>query len=514
MQAYNHHCSTEGSSITTSEPIEPCSDYDQEIIEHDMKLYIADAYGIEIPNSEFDITITIVKEQIKTKTTYGIKNLTKVTLQLPAINFVTGPYANSKYELNNPITEPSIGTPAPVFIPAPNVGGYVYTKAGYLPDGLRPNELLTRAFFGPSNNGMNLPFVYIPNLSPTPTTPLITAISYTPPQAGYLIRITNTGGLVIEGTSTFANIIPPGIQQLLPTTLPAYIVKPNLRVGDNTKISTGAINIVQYGYPPNPPRTEPPTPAFTATEDYVRDHHVNDAFDNVVAYAWADNSNISDPVASPGVMNLAYAIGKVKDGKLKMHKAQFLPNPLNLFVFDTAIAINRSNKKNIVISYLLIDSYSPSNGKPLALVCAAVSFDGGKTWPINGPTNVQPTGNTGDSFPGYPTVPGGSIDNPGVRADKFGNFWYGSTNAFDDFGNETNVPFFMISSDMGQSWTLAYTIPYDAANPIFLFDYPSMCFGGDGQGNYGLHINVDYLPNYLINGDPNKAIQLRLLFQL
>ena len=469
-----------------------------EAFEHDMTLYLADAYGFEVPNTDIKIKLIVIKETIKLATKYGETEVVKVTLQLPGINFETGPYANDLYETNNPLIEPQLVDTPSVYIPAPQQGGYLYTKKGFLPEELRPNEVLTRAFFGPSNNGNNLPFHYVVNQNPPPT---VSSITYTPPLSGFQIRITNSGGLVIEGTGTFANIIPPGTQQLLATNLPPYIVKPVLKLKENTQISTGVINVTQYGLPPNPPNppsNTPPSPAYSAAGNYVRDHHVNDAFDNVVAFAWADNSNIVNPASNPSTMHLAYAIGKVKDGKLKMNKAKFLPTPVNFFVWDTAIAINRKDSKNIVISYDLLDFNSPADGLPLTQIYAAVSFDGGETWPINGPTNIQPIGNTGNSFPGYPAVQGGAGDCPGVRADKFGNFWYVATNFFDTAGNETNVPFAMVSSDMGKTWTLVYTFPDTA-----FYDYPSMCFGGDGFGNYGLHINADYFPG--IDSYPAKA---------
>ena len=202
-------------------------------------------------------------------------------------------------------------------------------------------------------------------------------------------------------------------------------------------------------------------------------------------------------------MNLAYAIGKVKDGKLKMRKAQFLVSNTTgyLFVWDTSVAINRTNPKNIVISYLLINNDpNVQPGQAIAYVYAAVSFDGGKTWPINAPTNVQPTGFVS------PGIGGGAGDNTGVKADKYGNFWYVATNFFDNVGDEINVPFIMVSSDMGQSWTLVYTFPYDYSNPTTLYDYPAFQFGGDGNGNYGVWIVADYFPNFLTQSDGYPSI--------
>ena len=74
-------------------------------------------------------------------------------------------------------------------------------------------------------------------------------------------------------------------------------------------------------------------------------------------------------------------------------------------------------------------------------------------------------------------------------SDQYGNIWYGSSNLFDDLGNEINQPFFMVSTDGGQTYTLAYTLPAPSTN--FLYDYPQYCFGGDGSGNYGLQFTTD-----------------------
>jgi hypothetical protein len=432
-----------------------------------------------VPGSEFWITVNVIKEEVE--------GATRVTIQLPNISFETGPYANSPYELTNPISEIIDGVPG-LFLPPPQNGGYLYTKAGFLPEKLRPNDVMSRTYFGPSNNGQNIPFSYITNPTPPPN---VSGVTYDTPKPGYLIRVTNSGGLAIEGIGTLANIIPPGTQQLLATDI-SYIVKPRRPdICKNKRISTGPINVAQYTLPP----------VNDGNVANVRDHHVNDAHKNVVAYAWVDNSNIPDAAANPNLMNLAYAIGTVEKGKLKMGKAQFLPTPSNTFVWDTTIAINRTDKNNIVISYLLIDPNSPGDGKALATLNAAVSFDGGKTWPINGPTNVQPTG----IFDG---VPGGAGDVPGIRADKYGNFWYMATNFFDASGNEVNVPFIMASSDQGVTWELVYTFPYNDVLHQDLYDYPALCFGGDGFGNYGVRMGVDFFPGEAIgqsNGYPAHA---------
>lgn len=190
-------------------------------------------------------------------------------------------------------------------------------------------------------------------------------------------------------------------------------------------------------------------------------------------------------------MDTLVVIGKVgKKGQLKYKK------PINLTNFgpaiqsvDTAVAINRTNKNNIVVSYGVINrSVSPHTAIPYR----AVSFDGGKTWPAewNGPINVLPTG-----------VPSQFGDNRGVASDKFGNIWYNSTNLYDDFGDFVDTPYFAVSVDGGITFSLVYTAPLPVNLNVEFYDFPAICFGGDGQGNYGLHFVVDYT-----NGDTGDII--------
>ena len=153
--------------------------------------------------------------------------------------------------------------------------------------------------------------------------------------------------------------------------------------------------------------------------------------------------------------------------------------------WDTSVAINRMDKSNIVVSYIIINFNTAT-----VYVCRAVSFDGGKTWPapfdgttsqpLNGLTNIQPTG-----------VPSASGDNPGVRSDKFGNIWYLLTNFYDNFGNFINQPVFWISTDCGVTYSIAYTLSTPASG--FNYDFPQFSFGGDGQGNYGIWFVADYI---------------------
>ncbi len=215
-----------------------------------------------------------------------------------------------------------------------------------------------------------------------------------------------------------------------------------------------------------------------ALDNAMRDSHVIDAYNGVIAWAWTDNSTVKDK--TNGTMNVMVTLGTANSAGQAM-----IGKPINLTNFttgglqawDTAVAINRTNSKNIVVSYLLIN-YNTG----VALPYRAVSLDGGKTWK-NGPMNVAPTGK--------PREVG---DNRGVACDKFGNFWYSATNLYNSNGKSINQPYFAVSSDGGVTFKLAYTTPLlpDFKVGTSEYDYPQFCFGGNGLGGYGVWFTTDY----------------------
>ena len=398
---------------TKSHPRRKCREFD-----HKIQLQLYDGYSVPVNGTEFWVTLKIVKTG------------NKVLLQLPTINFQTGPTS-----------------PDDPFAPAPPTGT-IQTSAGFLPEDLRPSDPVYRSYIGASNNGMSEAFSFT---TPPADLPV--------PIAGYIVSVTLFGSLIIQGAGTNSNAIFAGPQILLPMDI-EYLVEQTRKLCPNFEISTGASDVTQFTGGPD-----------GAAGTGYRDSHVNDAFDGVVGWAWADNSNIPDKTNN--TLNIWVRIGKIKDGKLKMRKPiQLTNNPVGTFIFDTAVAINRTDKKNIVVSWGI-------NNAPTTPY-RAVSFDGGKTWPINGPTNIQPTG-----------VPGGAGDNRGVSSDKFGNIWYGTTNLSDNMGNNIDQPTFWISSDKGKTFTVAYTTSSPSDLGLIFYDFPQFCFGGDGLGNYGLWFTSD-----------------------
>ena len=156
------------------------------------------------------------------------------------------------------------------------------------------------------------------------------------PPVGYILSVTNAGAVVVQCAGAFGNIIPPGPQILMPTDI-TYIVKPKIKLAKNTIIDAGFTNThINRSYA-------------------LRDSHINDAFDNVIAWDWCSNANIPDK--TNGILNVFVAIGKVKkNGEFKIRDPIQLTNLSPGFsVADTAIAINRLNKNNIIVSYGFID---------------------------------------------------------------------------------------------------------------------------------------------------------------
>ncbi len=298
--------------------------------QHNIQLQLADSLGFLVEGTEFWVTLDVNVDD------------SLVTLQLPVINFQTGQVStiNPYY----PSGEINTGIP-----PA---GGYLFTVNGFLPKELRPIDATPRSIVAASNNGMSPVFSFTQDPATLPN-----------PPAGYIVQVTNAGELQIQCAGTFGNIIPAGPQILMPCSI-SYTASQPKKLHANVKISDNPINVTGF--------TDGP-----ATDGF-RDSHVNDAFGNIVAYSWTDNSMVADQ--TNGTMNTMVAIGKVnKHGKLKMgNPIQLTDLPAGVLAWDTAVAINRNNPNNIVVSYGVIDYTDPNITAP---PCRAVSFDGGKTWP-------------------------------------------------------------------------------------------------------------------------------------
>ena len=104
--------------------------HERECFKHNIQLQLSDGLGFPVQGTQFWITLDIKKEG------------NKVTIQFPVINFQTGPVSPE-----NPFF--------PLF-----PGGYLYTSDGFLPEDLRPNDLVYRSILAASNNGASQPFSF------------------------------------------------------------------------------------------------------------------------------------------------------------------------------------------------------------------------------------------------------------------------------------------------------------------------------------------------------------------
>lgn len=383
---------------------------------HVIKLQLADFTGLPVPNTEFEITLLLEKVG------------KFVRLQIPLINFETGQIAPGNLS-------------APPAVP----GGYLYTLDKFIPKCYRPADSVFQSYVAASNDGL------------TQEAQTIFTGPYPDPIPGFIIQISNAGELIIQGAGKFGNLIPPGPHVLLPTTV-TYLAKNVEKLKNNTVISAGASNSTQFTNP-------------RVRNNGVRDSHINDAFDGTYIWSWASNSDIPDKTIS--ILNAFVAVGSKggKCGEVAINNIVKLTDlPLGNYIFDTSVAINRTDKNNIVASWGRADA---SGSTFISDIYRAVSFDGGQTWPINSPV--------------FPT-PHDFGDARGVAADKFGNFWYSWTER-----DIIRTPQLAISSDKGVTFT-NILLPIPPLNPdTSFYDYPQICFGGDGQGNYGVWMTVDII---------------------
>ena len=144
---------------------------------HKIQFAVVDVNTLLVPGTEFWVDLTIVEEK------------DKITIQFPVINF-----------------QIVAGQP-PIFTPVPS-GGYLYAVNGFLPENIRPTDLVSRSYLAASNNGMSEPFSFAQDPSTLPV-----------PLTGYIIQITTRGLIIIQAPGTFDNVIPLGPQILMPTDI-------------------------------------------------------------------------------------------------------------------------------------------------------------------------------------------------------------------------------------------------------------------------------------------------------
>jgi hypothetical protein len=420
-----------------------------EHIKHNIQLQLADGNGFLVQNTQFWVTLDIVKQG------------DLVTVLLPLINFQAG--------------EMSSDSP---FIINQSTGGFLQTVDGFIPKEFRPLDLVPRSVIAASNNGLSPVFSFVQDPATLPQ-----------PPPGYIVEITRSGELRIMGAGSFENMAPAGPNIVMPVSI-TYLAEKQKKLSKNYNVSRGFTDVTQF--------------APVDVNDSLRDTHVFDAYKDTVVWVWNDNS--SDPNKTDNTLNVRVAVGHVdKHGKLKVGKPIQLTNfPPNVTSeFCNAVTINRKDPKNIVVSYCVTDRSNLVVPHKTSTYCRAVSFDGGKTWgeqfdgyhptPTNGPLTL--------GFP-YQKPAGSDIgDARGVACDIYGNIWYLATERYDGSGilpspgNDINQPFFAVSFDKGLNFQVVYQVPdlVDPANTTY--DFPQYCFGKDQFGQYGLYFTVDFISN-------------------
>jgi hypothetical protein len=353
-------------------------------ISHTFQLQLYNCNGVPVPDSHFPVTLTIIKDGAR------------VTIQLPSIDFITSGSA-------------AVSCDAPLIFPG---SGYLSTSEGFLPEELRPTDQVHRSIL--VSNG----------------------------STGYILSVTQAGGLVIQGAGEAGNLIGPGTHTL-PSADLSYILQPRIKLRHNRQISREATTVTQLIDPFDP---------LTASVAAV---------DGVSLFAWADNSNNKDKVINS--TDLMVAVGRVhkKRGLELTVPLQLSHLTINQQIVETAASINLTDNMNMVVSYGVVDrTVSP----PTAISYRAVSFDGGKTWPVNGPVTLA--GLADQKFTYY----------PGVASDKYGNIWLMKQ-------TETEMAV-AVSTDGGVNFKPVFSLPVE---PSQSYRDPKCCFGADGLGHYGLY---------------------------
>ena len=469
---------------------------EQTMTDYDIELQLCDVLGFPVNSyagygnpagtPKFTITVT------------AIVNGPLVTLKFPQINFQVGPASAQTIA-----RFPSITTGL--------IGGFLFTSDGFLPESIRPADMTYCSALAASNNGVNpvtLAGATLPNIP-----------------MSYIVQVTNSGSLCICGPSgpnnfqtavylstpyMYNNAIPPGNHSLLPFDL-SYVVKPITTLTSNVVVSSGVTNTTGFTGP--------------AANVGLRDSHVCDTFQNVVAVAWSDNSRfavLGHPAPTNNTGDCMVCIGSVSNSGVVTFRS-----PINLTntvgpdagIFDTAVAISRTNPLNIVVSFGYLDA--PNHYQFPAI---SISNDGGFTWhaPIYSILD-PPFVNISPVF-GVINVPGSQLnsisakfgDERGVSSDRYGNIWYMFSN---DVANPPGyplgtIPRFYVSTNNGQSFSLLYSVTNPGYFAYTFYDYPQMCFGGGpdpsnaGMNTYGMWFSVDY-ENLADFGGRGSIVQAR-----
>ena len=455
-------------------------------------LQYTDAAGFPFPNSQIP-TLTI-NASLKEKDNYTI-------LKIPSISFSTVYYVSSNnfntFNLTGDLLTTGTSTINNIdtiylYIGQPISDNDGFIQPGTIITGLTPNSIalslpatntgtviadtivITGSVLGGTNGGYltTLAGVLPKELWPSEEQAYLVSVKQGC-KCSYLTYLIDTWGqLSIRQPGINNGIIPPNVLNVT-SEVTLYVPKYKKCLPDiapkNFIMDSEFINY-----------------SLTANGDVgYRDSHVNDSFKNIQAFCWSKNYDPTDYTNSTQDVMVCIVHDGVADTPINLTHT-FITNILSTLppgsltvIFDTAVAINRKNPKNIIVSFGLIIITPTDLFLPAYIVR---SDDAGKAGSWTQPFVM---------YPDNPTMIAG--DCRGTAADDKGNFWF-STNQYNNTFTSLDI-YFYYSSNGGSTWILAFNT-IDGSNSTFPgltgYDYPQYCFGQDGEGNYVLWWGADF----------------------
>lgn len=239
-----------------------------------------------------------------------------------------------------------------------------------------------------------------------------------------------------------------------------------------------------------------PSQAIIGFDDQPQEFYywsVNGFHDGIIATAWPDNSNVPSGNI-PNQLNLVARAGRAKENvhnhscegiHQDLHKSvEIIHAQPDQFAGNFNTIVNPAFKDNIVLFGTFRDRNLPFDGPNQRQLWRAVSYDGGKTFPL-----VGRIFNLDDLI----------VDTL-ATADKFGNIWVSYvTGPFSDPDANPRTLIIAVSCDQGATFTQVARLIPPAGYPVG-YDIPTMACGGDGNGGYGL-----WFAPTIIDGDFNVA---------
>ena len=163
-----------------------------------------------------------------------------------------------------------------------------------------------------------------------------------------------------------------------------------------------------------------------------------------------------------------------KGKKVKLNEPVLaLEVPLGVYCAENSITINPTNPDNMFFTTLYLDRRTSPR---ILQAWVGVSFNGGQTWATR-QIDVSP----------FPTF----RSDMNALFDSFGNLWL--ITMIEPSPGNPNPPnnlMILLSTNGGVDFTVAFQTT-DAVGD-FIYDFPQLAFGGDGQGGFALWFSADF----------------------